>query len=207
MAFQTPERSSTTLTTPRPAVPQLDATKVPEAAALECDLCIAFETPRSSLSQTPPPGMGAARRLHGRVLEVAPERLLIADAHGEVLPVRLLLPAAVDLGGLRDSQVSLELSHDLSGRRATVDAVLRDVRGRLLLWARDGALPGPRGAHGLAVRVTHDAGRARLVVSARGATASAARGQVAEFTHGRAQLSMAALRIEAEGASFLVVRR
>lgn len=131
---------------------------------------------------------------------------MIADAHGDPVRVSLLLPAALDLSPLLDTEVALEVSHDLGGRRPTVDAVLRDARGRLLLWARDGALPGPRGAHGLAVRVAHDAGLPRLVVAAGGATASASRGNVAELPFGRRQLTLVTLRVEGDGASFLVVR-
>lgn len=205
MPSSPPQSASTT--DPTVALPRLDRSALRSAAALECDLCIAFDTSRAGL----PGGLASnatavGRRVSGRVTAVTPERLVLTDAHGRVTQVRLLLPAALDLGPLLDTEVELELVHDLSGRRPTVDAVLRDAQGQLLLWARDGALPGPRGAHGLVVRVTHDGGLPRLVLAASGATASAARGSVAELLVGRTQLTLAALRVEGHGASFLVVR-
>jgi len=186
------------------ALPRLDRNQLRSAAAVECDLCIAFDTSLTARSAIP--RAATSQRVRGRITEVTSERLVLRDEHDEAVVVRLLLPRALDLSPLVGERIALELSHELSGRRPTVDAVLRDSRGRLLLWARDGALPGPRGAHGLAVRVTHDAALPRLVVAAGRVTASATAGSVAELQHGRAQLALVALRVEDDGASFLVVR-
>ncbi len=186
------------------ALARLDRNQLRGAAAVECDLCIAFDTSLTARSAIP--RGTTSQRAHGRITEATPERLVLRDEHDDAVIVRLLLPSALDLSPLVGAQVALELSHELGGRRPTVDAVLRDSRGRLLLWARDGALPGPRSAHGLAVRVTHDAALPRLVVAAGRVTASATSGGVAELRHGRAQLALVALRVEGDGASFLVVR-
>jgi hypothetical protein len=148
-----------------------------------------------------------SRRVRGRAVQVSPDRLVIADGWGELVQVRLLLPTALDLRPLVGTPIAVELAHDLSRpTRPTVDAVLRDARGRLLVWAHDGALPGQRGEHGLAVRVTHDSGDSRLVVAGREATVSARAGSAAELVHGRANFAVAALRVDPDGASFLVVR-
>ena len=189
------------------ALPRLDRSQLRSAAAVECDLCIAFDTSLTAVSAMPRRAANApSQRVRGRIKEVTSERLVLLDEHDDAVVVRLLLPRALDLSPLVGAQVSLELSHELSGRRPTVDAVLRDSRGRLLVWARDGALPGPLGVHGLAVRVAHDAALPRLVVAAGRVTASATSGSVAELRQGRAQRALVALRVEGDGASFLVVR-
>lgn len=101
--------------------------------------------------------------LEGRVVEVGPEGLVVE--HGGFLArVRHLLPEAIELGTLLGRHVSIELSEHLQGAHCTVEARIRDERGALVLWARDGHLPEDRAAHGLAIRMrVADDGRGLVI--------------------------------------------
>lgn len=103
--------------------------------------------------------------VQGRVVEIGPDELVIArDPHR--IRVRHLLPRSIDLGDLQGHAVRVDVTQRYEGRgRATIDAVIRDARGRLILWARDGKIPGDRDSLGLSLRTLVDeSGEVRLAV-------------------------------------------
>ncbi len=147
-----------------------------------------------------------AYRARGRVAEITPGRLVLANNYGDLLQIRVRLPAALDLSPLLGSTVGVQLSHKPGPDRTTIDAVIRDARGALILWARDGAFPGGRGAMGVHVRLGRDGGLAALQVVGSGGSLLLRPGLTGETTVGRVPLTFAALRVGDADGSFFAVR-
>lgn len=167
--------------------------------------------------QGAPPGSGVTRELgggsiaivttlRGRVLSVLPDALEI-DQDGALVRLRYLIPGGLSLkplaGHVVDVRVSLVLHRD---RSPTVDATIRDRRGGLLLWARDGALPSDRESQAVVVRVAQaPGGPPRLVFAARGALASVVAGGSAHLD-AEGGLTGLALRVAGDDAAFVLAR-
>ena len=201
------------------APPILRRSELPPArAAVDADaldrrsegtVCFAVEGAPlgSSTTEDLGPGAVAIRTVvRGRVLAVEPSGLEI-DVGGAIARLRCLLPAAVSLDPLAGHVVTATVTLFLHRHRApTVDATVLDEAGRLLLWARDGALPSDREAHGVAVRVAQAPGGAsRLIFAAAHALASARSGEAACLA-GDVDLLAVALRVAPDDAAFVLVR-
>jgi hypothetical protein len=165
----------------------------------------------------PPPESGTSRmdadgtlevstELHGVIVQVQPDAFVLERPGGRTR-VRYLLPSAVDLAPLLGAVVRVELDLILSPHRApTVNAVLRDARGQLLLWARDGQVPGhmpgfPR------VRIAHDPRGPKLAFKGRGAPVLVGASEVATVRTPEGSLWAAAVRVTGDDAAFVVVKR
>ncbi len=147
-------------------------------------------------------------RLSGTVLDVGPGEMRIDTGQHRVL-VRHLLPSSIDLRELSANTLEIEIVQRYRGRgRATIDAELRDSRGRMLLWAHDGRMPADRESHGLALRLTVDAsGTRRLAVGHEGGVSSIASPDFAPVRIGRAMHDLVVVRLGADDVSFVLLRR
>ena len=175
----------------------------------EGTVCFAVEGSPLGSSSTEDLGAGAVAIrtvVHGRVLSVEPAGLEL-DVAGSIVRIRCLLPEAVSLEPLAGHVVTATVSLFLHRHRApTVDMTVLDEEGRLLLWARDGALPSDREAHGVAVRVAQaPGGTSRLVFAAPHALASARAGEAACLVTD-VDLLAVALRVAPDDAAFVLVR-
>ncbi len=144
--------------------------------------------------------------LHGRIVALQPDALVL-ERDGGRTRVRFLLPSAIDLGPLLGCVVHVLLDLTLSPLRPpTVNAVLRDGEGRLLLWARDGQVPGH--IDGLpAVRIAHDPHGSRLVFGGPSGAALIGPTEVAAIQTLEGPAWAAAVRVTGDDAAFVVVRR
>lgn len=192
--------------------PRLDRSRLRFLDAEETYLSLAFETSLLGFADTSTAidleEEAGAHRARGRVAEAPPGRLVLANNYGDLLQIRLRLPAALDLSPLVGSTMSVQLSQrpGAEAGRSTMDAVLRDARGALILWARDGALPGGRGAMGVNVRIGRDGGLAALSVAGSGESLLLRPGAAGQMTVGRAAITFAALRVGDAEAAFFAVR-
>jgi hypothetical protein len=177
-------------------------------AAHECDLCFVVEdgagTPRTRRGATT---LRLETHLAGLLARIEDDTLIVDDGQVEAR-VRMLLPAGVDLSPLLGQPIGLRVAHVLGHRRPTIDAALHDGRGRLLLWARDGALPEPDEGPGVQITVASPPERARptLVARADGASADAAPGEIAELRCAAGTFALAPLRTEDASTAFLLIR-
>ena len=193
-----------------PPLPAVEAGMLAGDYRADASVCFAVEAAPVGSSTTVDLGGGAlAIRtvVRGRVLSVEPTALEI-DHQGILVRLRYLLPAGVSLeplaGHVVEARVDL-LFH--RHRAATVDAVVHDEHGRLLLWARDGALPSDREAQGVAVRVAQaPGGPPRLIFAAPGVLASVKAG-MRVLLDGDLDLVALPLRVAADDAAFVLVRR
>ena len=147
-------------------------------------------------------------QVRGRVADVLGDELTLDDATGRTR-VRFILPAGIALAGLRDRFVSVEVTHRIRANGATIiDAAIRDGRGRLLLWAHDGALSTERSARALQLRITHPPdGAPRLAIGAgKGAVTTVDAGSVGRVDGGDASYTALVLRVGAGDASYVLVR-
>ncbi len=113
---------------------------------------------------------------------------------------------SLDLAPLKGSVVSLEVSRGAHGVRPVMNAVLRDARGGLLLWAWDGELPSGRGPLAITVQGSRELGERTLLVVGGGTSAHVASGATADLPLGRTVLTFAGLRVTDRSASFFAVR-
>ncbi len=150
--------------------------------------------------------VGIATVLRGRILSVGSD-LIEMDAGGFPVRIRYLIPGGVSLeplaGHVVELQVGLLLHRD---RGPTVDAVIRDTDGLLLLWARDGSLPSDRESQGVVVRVAQaPGGPPRLVFATPGSLSSVTAGGSARVDLDGGLMGLA-LRVAADDAAFCLVR-
>jgi hypothetical protein len=146
-----------------------------------------------------------AHRARGRIAEVSPGRVVLANPYDDLLEIRLRVPG-LDMSPLVGSTVSVQISQRRGPERTTVDAVFRDTRGSLVLWARDGVLPGGRGAMGVTMRIGQDAGERALEVVGRSGTLILRQGATAETSVGLVPVTFAAVRVGEADAAFIGVR-
>ncbi len=189
--------------------PRLDRAKLRFLSADEAGLSVAFETSLLGFADTStsvdPEEEEGSHRARGRLTEVSPGRIVLANSYGDLLQIRLRVPA-LDLSPLVGSTLSVQLSHRPGPGRTTIDAVFRDSRGALVLWARDGAVPGGRGAMGVTVRLARDSSEPVLEVSGRTGTLQLRPGTSGDAAIGLTPVVFAALRVGASDASFFAVR-
>jgi hypothetical protein len=194
-----------------PALPQLaeagfHARALDESVIFFC----VDDAPREACRTESLPNGGLAFRtaLRGRIERVGAEELVLAVA-GKTTRVRFLLPSAVDLASLVGHQAQIDITQQYAGPgRATIDAQIRDAKGRLLLWARDGRVPPDRSAQGLALRTTVGASDARrLAVAHTGGVASMSVPDLARVRTAEGAFELLLVRLGAEDISFVLVRR
>jgi hypothetical protein len=194
---------------PPAAAPRLDRARLRFLPLDETQISIAFETSllgfadtTTSIDLDEEPG---AHRARGRVAEVSPGRLVLANPYGDLLQIRVRVPG-LDLTPLLSATLSVQISHRPGPERPTIDAVFRDTRGALVLWARDGAPPGGRGAMGVTVRLARDAESHVFEVSGRSGTLSLRAGMTGDTAVGLSPVTFAALRVGHDDAAFFAVR-
>jgi hypothetical protein len=194
---------------PPTGAPKLDRARLRFLPVDEAQISAAFETSllgfadtTTSMDLDEEPG---AHRARGRVTEVSPGRLVLANPYGDLLQIRIRVPA-LDLTPLVGATLGVQISQRPGPERTTTDAVFRDGRGALVLWARDGVLPGGRGAMGVTVRVGRDAGERALEVRGRSGTLSLRAGVAGETAVGLAPVTFVALRVDDGDAAFFAVR-
>jgi hypothetical protein len=140
----------------------------------------------------------------GVVREVGPDLLVVAR-DGQEARVRYLLPSALDLEPLLGARVKISVSLQFSAeKRPTVDASIRDARGRLLLWAHDGALPADR-ADRPVVRLAHEARGPRLAFAHRGGLSTVATAEIIDLDTRGGPATAAGIRISDDDVGFIVV--
>lgn len=147
-------------------------------------------------------------QVRGRVADVLGDELTLDDDAGRTR-VRFILPAGVSLAGLLDRFVSVEVTHRIRPNGSTIiDASIRDGRGRLLLWAHDGALSTELRARALQLRITHPPdGEPRLAIGAgKGAVTTVEAGSAGRVDGGDASYVALVLRVGPGDASYVLVR-
>jgi hypothetical protein len=188
------------------------------APSADRSLCVVLERAPLGVTQTettPAGGLGMTTRVSGMVQRVSVhergETLIeLARDAGDVVTLKALLPPGVDLQPLVESYVlftlGLVFDHD---RVPTVDTVVRDFEGKLVLWARDGRLPrGAESPAGFAVRVTHGAaGAPRLALVGSGSLTALGPGEAGRVLGDDGPYRVGALRVAAEEAAFILIRR
>ena len=194
---------------PPAAAPRLDRARLHFLPIDEAKISIAFETSLLGFAETTTsidldeePG---AHRARGRVAEVSPGRLVLANPYGDLLQIRVRVPG-LDLSPLVGATLSVQISHRPGPERTTIDAVFRDTRGALVVWARDGAPPGGRGAMGVTVRLAHDAESRALEIHGRSGALSLRPGATGDTAVGLSLVTFAALRVSDDDAAFFAVR-
>jgi len=147
-------------------------------------------------------------QVRGRVAAVLGDELTLEEPAGQTR-VRFLLPSGVALAGLLDRFVSVEVTHRIGTSGATsIDASIRDGRGRLLLWAHDGGLTAERSARGLQLRITHPPdGDPRLAIgAAKHAVTTVEAGRAGRVDGGDASYVVLVLRVGPGDASYVLIR-
>lgn len=190
-----------------PAVPRLSEPAFRAAARDEVLLFFCVEdAPRSACkTESAPGGLCFRTTLSGRITSTGPEELVI-DGHTRV---RHLLPSSLDLAPLVGHAMQIEIAQQYGRRgRATIDAEIRDAKGRLLLWARDGVVPADRDARGLALRATiAPDGARRLAVAHAGGVASMGVPDLARVRTADGSFDLVVLRLGTDDVAFVLVRR
>lgn len=170
-------------------------------------VCFAVEGGPPECSSSEPEPLGRLRirtEVEGRLARV--------DDHGFELErgaqrvrVRYLLPRPIDLSSLVGAHVRLTVHLVLDPNRApTVDACIRTLDGRLVLWARDGALPSDRPGRPQ-VRVTHsDATGRRLALGLPRGLVSLRAGQRSDVAADDGTVSVFAIRVADDDAAFVL---
>src|SRR3990172_6305097 len=134
----------------------VDARRFAAAGAEDLGVCFAIEGAALDAGRSKLVGDATVLTTHvrGRVADILGDELTLDDDTRRTR-VRFILPAGVSLLGLLDRFVSVEVTHRIRATGATIiDAAIRDGRGRLLLWAHDGALSTERGTRALQLRIT-----------------------------------------------------
>lgn len=105
--------------------------------------------------------------ISGRVVSITDASFTLSVGGAEVI-VRHLLPSSIELSGLHGKKLLVTVEQRYAGSgRATIDAEIRDAKGTLVLWARDGRMPVDRDARGLTLRVMLEPRAERLAVGHR----------------------------------------
>ena len=172
--------------------------------------------PRTACRTRTEPGGGLVfeTRLEGVVAEVRPGAMVLRQPARQAL-VRHLLPPAVDLAPLLGQTVHVQVVQRFRGAgRASVLAVLRDTRQRVLLAAWDGQLPPDGDVVGLSLRVALDPDGSRLALTdTRRERSSASRlrwariGRATPVDVEEGRFAAVPLRIGADDVSLLLLRR
>ncbi len=145
--------------------------------------------------------------LAGRVLSVERGALTL-DTGGRLVTLRHLLPSGIELEALAGRRLQVALTQTYPSRgRATIDAEIRDVDGRLVLWAHDGRHPDDRDARGLSLRATLGDGAARLAVRTDDGIASLACPGLAGLSVARRAFALALVRLGPDDIGFVLLRR
>ncbi len=183
----------------------------PARLALSCrdEAAVCFAVEGASFEQTESipsadGGLLIETVLDGVVREVGPDLLVIAR-DGQEARVRYLLPTALDLEPLLGATVKISVSLQFSAeKRPTVDATIKDVGGRLLLWAHDGALPSDRPDRPV-VRLSHTARGPRLAFAHRSGSTTVSTAEIITIDTRSGPATAAGIRISDEDIGFVVV--
>jgi hypothetical protein len=190
-----------------PPVPRISEPAFRAAAREESLLFFCVEdAPRDACrTESVADGLCFRTTLASRIVSTAPEELVLEGA----TRVRHLLPSSVDLAPLAGHAMQIEISQRYGKRgRATIDAQIRDSKGRLLLWARDGRWPADKEAQGLALRATFAVdGAPRLAIAHAGGVSSIGAPDLARVRTAEGWFEMLVLRLGAEDVAFVLVRR
>lgn len=121
-------------------------------------------SPQACRTRTEGGSLSFRTDVSGRVVSADPDGLWLDDA-GQLCRAHLILPACLRTTELVGQVLRLSVVHAYAGARVNLDVRIYDKEDRLLLWARDGALP-PDSDAPLALRVAHSSeSRSRLVLA------------------------------------------
>lgn len=158
-------------------------------------------------------GQGQSRVEADRTVLTAHVEARVVDDDGARLALstgaalRYMVPDGVSLRALVGHTLRFEVSHELGADAdVSVEVVVRDTAGRLVLWARDGRLPGGPAPDDLPVRVELGEGAPRLALCAGGRIVLLAGGEGARFVHRGEAYRLLVLRVERGAAAFLTSR-
>jgi hypothetical protein len=188
---------------------RLDRQRLARAIHDEQSLCVVVEEAAAEAlsTRTYADGTVVLRTDLFGALGVGENGDLVVRSSTALVRVKLALPDGIDFTPLAGAELAVSVGMTLGATRALgVDLGLRDDRGALLFWARDGELPrGGEGANEFQIRTKHgEVGS--LVVASEGAVASVGAPGTTVLRTPSAAFVAAVLRVDPSSAAFAISR-